>query len=249
MDNGPEDGFKPPYMSFHTFWNFIGELGTKPLPPRIDRSIMTGKSGTDQANLFLALTSFELIDDNWNVLPLLDQLTSADVEQRKSILVKLIHDHYSHPMRVSGINGTSKDLDDAFRDNYPSIASPDTRRKAITFFLHAAKTAGLELSVYFPKTRSGPGAPGAPRAKKIVRRKPAASNQGKTPVDEQRDNSTDDGDTYTVELDSGGDVSVVVRVNLFDLTTEDRNFVIELVDKLKGYPNPTQQSRSQEVSP
>jgi hypothetical protein len=43
------------------------------------------------------------------------------------------------------------------------------------------------------------------------------------------------GDTYTVSLASGGQVSVVVNVNLFDLTTDDRNFVIDLVDKLKGY--------------
>lgn len=43
------------------------------------------------------------------------------------------------------------------------------------------------------------------------------------------------GDTYTVELASGGSVSVLVNVNLFALSTDDRNFVIDLVDKLKGY--------------
>lgn len=248
MDNESEDGFKPPYMSFHTFWNFIGELGTRPLPPRIDRSIMTGKSGTDQANLFLALSSFGLIGDDWNVLPLLDELTSADEEQRKSILAKLINDHYHHPMRVSAINGTSKDLDDAFRDNYPTIASPDTRRKAVTFFLHAAKTAGLELSVYFPKTRSGPGAPGTSKPRKVARRKPASQIGGvEKPLDKPPGAPTD-GDTYRFDLRSGGTIFAVVDVNLFQLDTEDRDYVIDLVDKLKGYKTPGTAQDVQEES-
>jgi hypothetical protein len=52
-----------------------------------------------------------------------------------------------------------------------------------------------------------------------------------------------------VELASGGSVSVVVRVNLFALTTQDRNFVIDLVDKLKGYETPgTENDVSEEVS-
>ncbi|HEY5857037.1 MAG TPA: hypothetical protein VIW24_24110 [Aldersonia sp.] len=230
------DVFKPPYMSFQTFWNFITELGENPLPPRIDRSIMNGKSGTDQANLFLALTSFGLIDDQAKVLPLLSNLTSADADARKSILRQMITEHYVEPMRVSSDNGTTKDLEDAFKEGYPSIASADTRRKAITFFLHAARVAGLELSVHFPKTRSGQGAPGAARARKPTRRKLAAASQDGGTSDGFDDTSADtSGDTYTVELDSGGTVSVVVKVNLFRLTTADRDFVIDLVDKLRGY--------------
>lgn len=238
--------FKPPYMSFQTFWNFTDELSKKPLPPRIDRSVMAGKSGTDQANLYLTFTSFRLIDEKTNVLPLLEELVAADSEQRKALLAKMIEEHYAEPMRISADNGSEKDLQDVFRDSYPAIASGDTRRKAITFFLHAARLAGLELSVHFPKTRSGSGAPGAARAKKTVRRKPAAPS----PANEvQRPDTDNDGDTYTVQLGSGGSVSVVVQVNLFDLTTPDRTFVIDLVDKLKGYKTPGTSDKLQEESP
>ena len=93
----PEESFKPPYMSFLTFWNFIAELRTKPLPPRIDRSLMSSKSGTDQFNLTLALTSFGLVDDDSRVLPLLQELTAADDEQRKSILAKMVTASYMNP--------------------------------------------------------------------------------------------------------------------------------------------------------
>ena len=147
----PAEDFKPPYMSFQTFWNFTSELGMKPLPPRIDRSLMASKSGTDQFNLILALTSFGLIDENSHVLPLLQELTAADEEQRKSILAKMVSDNYVEPMRISAAHGTGKDLEDAFRNSYPSIGSADTRRKAITFFLHAARAAGIELECELPQ--------------------------------------------------------------------------------------------------
>jgi hypothetical protein len=241
MDDDTEtlaETFKPPYMSFATFWNFINDLGAKPLPPRIDRSLMATKSGTDQANLTMALTSFDLVDEDSNVMPLLQDLASADDQQRKTILAEVISRTYRAPMEVSRQHGTSKDLEDAFRDNYPSIASPDVRRKAITFFLHAAREIGLELSVHFPKTRSGSGAPGAAKTKRAPRRKPNVLNGGGNtvaPPPGGMPEQSPDGDTYTVDLASGGRVSVVVKVNLFDLTTDDRTFVIELVDKLKGY--------------
>lgn len=245
-----ENGFKPPYMSFQTFWNFIGELGDKPLPPRIDRSLMGTKSGTDQANLMMALTSFRLTDEQYNVLPQLQALTSATGEERKGILAKMVATHYVEPMRVSASHGTQKDLDDAFTANYPSIASADTRRKAITFFLHAARTAGLDLSVHFQKTRSGSGAPGAAKGRKSApRRKPPRSESNTTSDQDTGPGQGDAGDTYTVDLASGGSVSVVVRVNLFALTTSDRNFVIDLVDKLKGYETPGPVNSTPEEDP
>ena len=39
-----------------------------------------------------------------------------------------------------------------------------------------------------------------------------------------------------MNLGSGGSIVATVDVNLFDLEPDDRAFVIDLVDKLKGYP-------------
>ncbi|WP_313675076.1 hypothetical protein [Mycolicibacterium sp.] len=247
MDSN-DDGFKPPYMSFQTFWNFISELGSKQLPPRIDRSLMITKSGSDQANLMMALTSFGLVDDQSNVLPKLQELTAANDDDRKSVLAHLVTRYYAEPMRVSANHGTSKDLNDAFTTSYPSIASSDTRRKCVTFFLHAAHTGGLPLSVHFPTTRSGSGAPGASKTRKASprRKSPAADADGRDGGQPGDQGQSEDGDTYTVELTSGGSVSVVVRVNLFALTTDDRDFVIDLVDKLKGYKVPSAKKSTEE---
>jgi hypothetical protein len=244
-----EDGvFKPPYMSFQTFWNFIDELSKKPLPPRIDRSVMAGKSGTDQANLYLAFTSFRLIDEKTHVLPLLEELVTADSEQRKALLAKMITEHYAEPMRISANNGSEKDLQDVFRDSYPSIASGDTRRKAITFFLHAARGASLELSAHFPKTRSGSGAPGTSKPRKIARRKPVSPEDKVKPPDGSP-TAPATWDTHTVELDSGGTVFVAVDVDLFGLNPGDRKFVLGLVDSMTGYKTPGTAQDVQEESP
>jgi hypothetical protein len=59
VDN--KTGFKPPYNAFRTFWGFVDTLSKKPLPPQIDRSMLEGKSGTDQMGLNFALQGFGLI--------------------------------------------------------------------------------------------------------------------------------------------------------------------------------------------
>lgn len=55
-------------------------------------------------------------------------------------------------------------------------------------------------------------------------------------VPKKRLPATTEADSYTVDLQSGGRVTVSVSMNIFDLSTTDREFVIDLVDRLKGYP-------------
>ncbi len=226
--------FRPPYMSFQTFWNFIDELAGKPLPPRVDRSIMTSKSGTDQANLKSALTSFELTDAEGNVRPDLTNLVQMDQGQRAVAFRDLIRKHYAGPLRVSEQVGTPADLNKAFSDDYPSIASGDTRRKAVTFFLHAARGAGIELSPHFPITRSGSGAPGAPKAKRSSSRK-RQNNDGGGSSRIVTPPPPGGGHTQTVTLESGGTVTLNYDVNMFKVSDADERFVLDLIKKLRTY--------------
>lgn len=229
------EAFKAPYLPFQTFWKFISFLAERPLPPRIDRSIMGGKSGTDQAGLFATLRAFELVDENNAVQDQLMNLAVKDEEERRVALAALIRKYYPQPMAISEQNGTELQLNEAFRDGF-SLVAQDTRRKAVTFFLHAIREAGLPISANFPVTRAGSGGPGVPKtrtaSKSVAGRNKAAPGPGQTP---RTDQSPRRGDGYAVSLKSGGRVSIEVSVNLFDLSTEDRQFVIDLVDKLKGY--------------
>lgn len=231
-----DEGFRPPYMSFQTFWNFIDELAAKPLPPRVDRSIMTSKSGTDQANLILALTSFALTDGEGHVQPALTRLVGIEKDQRAKVFGDMIKAYYVEPLRVSAENGTTNDLNRAFAEGYTSIASPDTRRKAITFFLHAARNAGIELSPHFPPTRSGQGAPGVPKAKRGGPRKTKVNGGGAVapPIPPSTPTPVG-GHSQTVTLQSGGSITLTYDVNMFEISDADEAFVLDLIKKLRTY--------------
>lgn len=223
--------FKPPYMSFLTLWNFLAELSAKPLPPKLDRSIMSSKSGTDQNNLMSALEAFGFLDEGGVVLEDLQRFAAADADGRKEILRTLLEVYYAPALEVSNQNGTPNDLKAVFRDKF-AISASDTQRKSITFFLHAAREAGLELSPHFPKTRAGSGAPGAPKAKKATPRKKAEATD---PPDTSKRASTSGGHTQTVHLKSGGTVTLAYDVNMFDVTDDDEQFVLGLIKTLRTY--------------
>jgi hypothetical protein len=238
METEAPEAFRPTHMAFATFWNFIDDLASRPLPPQIDRSMMSSKSGTDQSNLMSVLSSFGLVGPppHHRVQPALMALASVDKEQRKAELGKLLHRYYSDAVTLSEQNGTEQQLHQVFKETF-GMEGSDTRRKAVTFFLHAARTAELPVSPHFPATRSGSGGPGVSRPKRMTRRRQSSAVNGNAPVSSAASTEQQGvtGDTYTVALASGGQVSVVVDVNLFELTTSDRNFVIDLVDRLKGY--------------
>lgn len=184
----PGGPFRPPYFSFQTFWSFIEQLAEKPLPPLIDRSLLSSKSGTDQANIFGALRGFEFIDDEQRVTPLLTKVVEADAEGRTAVLAQLVESHYPAQMELARRNGTEAQLHESFGEVF-GIRSADTRRKAVTFFLHAAKTAGLPLSPHFPPTRSGSGSAGGmrprratPRARRSTQPAAAAATDSVTTV-------------------------------------------------------------------
>ncbi len=224
--------FKPPYMAFQTLWNFLGELAEKPLPPQIDRSLMNSKSGTDQANLVAAMRSFELIDEQNVVQEALKSLTDHDVETRKARLADLVRHYYAPALKVSEINGTETQLRDVFRDTF-QISSADTQRKAVTFFLHAARYAGIEVSSHFPQTRAGQGGPGAPRSRRSPTRRKSPKGEPAFLVPPPPPPSGRS--EKTVTLATGGTMTLIVSVDPLTLRGEERSFFFQVVDLLDEY--------------
>jgi hypothetical protein len=212
MDESNGTGWKPPYFSFATFWSFMGDLAAKPLPPKIDRMMLKSKSGTDQANLMFALRAFDLVDDSFMVnAAKLGPIAHGDEESRAQALGDIVREHYPNALALSEQNGTEGQLHELFRDQY-GLASADTRRKAVTFFLHAARKAGIELSEHFPSSRPGSGSPGSPRPRRP--RKPA------TPITPRPVVTTEQaatGERKTVSFGDAGQVTVTVDVKWLDL--------------------------------
>ena len=226
-----------PLGAYRTFDGFIASLREKDsLPPKIDRSIMVGKSGSDMAFLLATLRFFDLVDTSGAVRPELARLVGARPDERPVVLKEMVMKRYSNEVAVSLSNGTKDQLLEAIGKDFGVMG--DTRRKAMTFLLHMMTAANMPKSEYFPDVRSGSGTT-VRKAGAKRRAKPATP-----PTLEDRFNSSKAGDSYTVTLLGGGTVTVIVKESHFNLGVNptDRTFVYCLVDALIGYAGANSQS-------
>lgn len=228
----------PPYISFQTFTNLLDRLESGGIPHRIDRTYWGAfMSGGVGQQLMLALRFLGLIDaDTDEPTAVLERL--VDSSQRTEALRELLHDVYRPVFQATDLTrATAGHLEQAFNGEFK--VEGDTRRKAITFFTHAAKAAEIELSPFIlnkSKTRSVTPKNGRvsrarkPRTQGSTDSSSEASGNGITPVV-----APTTGDHKTVRLRNGGTVTITYSVNLFDLVGHDREFVFGLIDRLHEY--------------
>lgn len=144
--------FQPPYMSWATFENIIETLGSRGLPDQIDRSLLTSRSGGDQAQFLRAARAFKLIDEAGRPLPRLKEYVTQP-DRRRDILREVLTESYPSVVAL-GTGATPQQLTAEFR---AFGIEGDTVRKAETFYLNAARQAEIELSPHFKNTRQGAG--------------------------------------------------------------------------------------------
>lgn len=215
--------FAPPYMSFETFRNFVQRLNPEAMPPRIDRSMMLGMAGGTQTSLMQLLKQFGLIGEANEVCPPLLKMTQND-EAFAQVLREILQQYYAKQLMLARQQGTPAQLSESFG---PWGYSGSTLRKAVTFFLHAAKAADLPLSPHFrpPKTTPTTSRARRPRPKSAELPGPDAVSSF-TPGGSE---------SHTIALSSGGTVTVSCTASFLALSREDRNFLFQLVDQLKDY--------------
>ena len=219
-------GFTPPYnLAFSTFNNFLAKADPETLPPKIDRSYLGSMAGNVQTYLMAALRSFELIEPDRTVTPMLKELTK-NPDGRPALIADLLNRFYPEIVELGKNNATVLQLEEAFRKF--GLAG-NTVRKAATFYMHAAQYASIPLSVHWTVRKAGSGHRDEAATKR--RSKPA----GKATTQGQQTVRTQVGDSRSLTLRSGGTVTLAVSVNLFDLSKEDRNFVLGLIDDMSDY--------------
>lgn len=221
--------FTPPYVSFTTFTNFLDRLGEGPIPPRIDKHYLDNLSGSTQAALLAALRTLNLIDEHGSVSRTLREM-ATDQDARKQHLHDLLVIYYPEQLALAEQNGTAGQLLESFQK---WEISGSTIRKAIIFYLNAVEAAGAPNSEHFKAPRASAG--GGTRRRRRTTRK-----NERDPEDDQSEEQTESSPASSVEsvdLRSGGTVTVSVSVDLFNLDVEDRQFVFQLIDLVKGYRN------------
>lgn len=212
----------PPYLAFKTFLNSLDAL-SQGVPPKLDRSLWKGQSGINQGLIMSAYRYFGLVNANDESTPDL-VLLAQHPEKRPAKLRDLIKEQYLIVLEKGDITkSTMRMLEDAFGAVYP--VQGDTKQKAITFFLKAAKFADFPLSPYL-LTQLRDAAKKPRRAKRNQNGDDASTP---TPALIQGVSSN------TVQLVGGGQVTITISANPFTMPTEDRNFFFSLVDALQKY--------------
>jgi hypothetical protein len=212
----------PPYLAFKTFLNSLDAL-SQGVPPKLDRSLWKGQSGINQGLIMSAYRYFGLVNENDESTPVL-VLLAQHPDKRAAKLREMIEGQYMLVLQKGDITkSTMKMLEDAFSAVYP--VQGDTKQKAISFFLKAAKFADMPLSPYLlTQLREA--------SKKPRRNRPRNQdgNDGTPPEDREPGVSS-----HEVRLASGGQLTITISANPFTMPAEDRNFFFSVVDMLQKY--------------
>lgn len=161
----------PIYVSYLTFSNMLDwlhEMGT--VPSKFDRSLWGKKFGGSTGGQLVAGMKFLGLLDGENTTAVLDKLAMATADERKALIAALLRDAYGAGIVDELPRMTVKMLNDAFDD---LGATDATRRKAISFFINAAKAADLPLhSMLAKQARNRPAAARKPAIPQKDRQKP-----------------------------------------------------------------------------
>jgi hypothetical protein len=178
--NGTSAMRTPPYISFATLLTFLKALKTDGVPPQIDRSVLSKLSGGVQGQMKMALRSLGLMEGD-RPTPLLAEIVNAyETPAFEPMLLERLKATFPYVFDLDLAVATPTMLAEAFK---VTGAKEDVSRKCRTFFLHAAKRAGVPLGTRL-LTGSVPRSPstGTPRRKAKGQRGSAnpENGQGRT---------------------------------------------------------------------
>jgi uncharacterized protein DUF5343 len=144
------DTVVPPYISYRTFSGFMDRL-RKGVPSRVDRSVMSSLSGSNQSQLMAALSYLQLISPKGAPTEKLAALVDPEGDKSQKAMRQILL--ASYPFLFKGFDLQKATFDELTGQLASAGASGDTVRKCVAFFLAAAKYAGLQISPFVTSRR------------------------------------------------------------------------------------------------
>jgi hypothetical protein len=164
-------------------------------------------------------------------VPLLLPELALNKDKRKETLRRIITEKYPNITEKDLTTMSPGQLDTKLADKMYNVTGA-TRQKARTFLLKAAEYTGIQLSKLL--TAKGPR-----ESRKGSKKTPA---NGKTVVAAvvKKDSEAQPTGTQktTIQLGSGGSLTLSLDVNILELKGKDRTFVFDLIDKIEDYEKP-----------
>ena len=227
------------YVGWSTFKNAIDIL-TQAMPNKINRTVFPALAGGVQGQLLTGLKFLGLVTDDGTPTEALHAIAVRDEAERKKELSKVLRTSYPELFALNLTKTTPGELRDQMGKSYG--VSGATLDRAMRFFIAAAGHSGIELSSYVAKGKAGNGP--------VIRKRRSAKGKGQVPppVVETPEPRSGAGTSKSVNLASGGKLTLSATLDLFSLSPEDRAFVFSLIDKLEGYAKENQATTSEEES-
>ncbi len=212
----------PPYLPYRTFISSLQKLA-EIVPPRIDRGIWKNQTGSVQSQIVGAYRFLGLIDELNKPTKRLHDLVAHRSNPKEHIRA-ILEEKYAEVIKHNLSAMTEALIDDYFEDVFE--IQGETKRKSITFFLQAAKAVGMPLSNFLQSQV---------RVRTTGTRRRKGNDEGDEIEENREDLQQPSGEAKTVELRSGGTLTLTASIKFFDIASEDRSFVFELIDKLREY--------------
>ncbi|HTD36219.1 MAG TPA: hypothetical protein VK669_01800 [Candidatus Limnocylindrales bacterium] len=224
----PPDRRTAAYLPWKTLLAFFGMLSAG-IPHRIDRSMFPKYSGGVIAQILVGLRFLGLVDDDGSPSALLRAIVAANgSEDQKALLRQMIEAAYPDLIALD-LTKLTRQMFEQKLGEYGLTGS--TRRKGARFFLNAADYVGLPLSPWLAAAAKSSGN-GSSSHRPAKRRRVAADLVAPSPPVPP----PNEGASVSVQLRSGGRLTLAATVNFMTLTADDRAFVFDVIDRLNGYP-------------
>ncbi len=227
MENGSQKRVVA-YCPFKTFIASVEGL-EHGIPNQIDKSLWPSFSGAIQSQLLTAFRFLGLIDGEDKPTKRLHDLVEKK-DTRPQVLKEILGASYPELVALDLMKTTPNQFEEAIR-GYGMTG--DTNIKAKSFFLRAAKYASLPVSPLLTKITRQSGPRRRKAAQPFVSIEPTSNGDPAHMPPTGSRNSP--GTTRTVELKSGGRLTISLSVDVFLISQEDREFVFGLIDKLNAY--------------
>jgi len=211
------------YAPFATFLSAIEALDSGfEVPHRLDKldaSVWPSYSVAIRSQLMGAFRFLGLIDSDGKTTAAFKALV-RDKPNRALHMKKIILSSYTPIVALDLTKISPRQLDSAMREYG---LNGTTHKKAISFFLGAARFAGIPISPLLQR-----------KIRERVTRGHSRTNTGQVTAQESTDISFER-TSKTIPLRSGGSVTLIVESSFFDMETRDRRFISDLIDKLQEY--------------
>lgn len=212
-----------PYLPFRTFQSAIESL-EHGIPKKLDRTMWPSQSGLVQSQILMAFRFLGLVDQEDHPTEFLHSLVSVK-ENRPDTMQIVLMTSYSNVVEHDLTKMTPKMIEDEM-DRYH--VSGETKRKAVTFFLRAAKFAGMPMHPLLSSMVRNTG-PRKRRSKVPTLPKMNDVDSGSSPLQSPAAHAT------TVHLSKGAVVTMTIAGDPFTLPQDERTFVFGLVDAIQAW--------------